>query len=218
MQVLGEKPYPVLACSECWQLTGWLGSGHRCDVCISSARREAAYADPDGSFVALSGPPERESGKRPSLAKRLVAAAGIGGPLDRALGAAWCERVDTGVTGPPSPEDGFVVVDVERGEWPAPEDHDLLVRFSTRAYRFEGGAWEHTIHTGGPVPLTPHAFRASLPMDQLAEAWSDYTAEIDHWSAARWQEEDTRREQQRQDAKALAEAREDQTGTSTLLE
>jgi hypothetical protein len=68
------------------------------------------------------------------------------------------------------------------------------------------------------VPLTPDVFSASLPMDQLAEAWSDYTAEIEAFNAARWQEEDARREQERQDAQARAVAREEQAGTSNLLD
>lgn len=218
MQALGEKPYPVLACSECWQLTGWLGSGERCDVCISSARREEAYADPQGSFVRLGERAPRVSGERPATWKRLAAAIGVSGPLVLARNAAWSDRVDAGVTGPPTPEDGFVVFGAERMEWPAPEGHDLLVRFSTAAYRFERDAWQQTLQTGGPVPLTPHVFPASLPMDQLAEAWSDYRAEVQRFNEERWETEDARREAERRDAKALDEAREDQSGTSSLLD
>ncbi|HEY7632185.1 MAG TPA: hypothetical protein VH817_15875 [Thermoleophilaceae bacterium] len=218
MQVLGEKPYPVLACSQCWQLTGWLGSDDRCDVCIASAKREAAYADPQGSWVQFEERAPRARGQGPATWKRLAAAIGVDGPLVLARNAAWGEKVDTGVTGPPTPEDGFVVFGAERVEWPAPEGHDLLIRFSPVAYQFAGGAWHHTIQTGGPVPVTPHVFPASLPMDQLAEAWSDYKDEIGRWASERWAAEDARREAEREDAKATAEAREDQTGTSTLLD
>jgi hypothetical protein len=218
MQALGEKPYPVLACSECWQLTGWVGSEGRCDVCISSAKREAAYADPQGSWVQFEEPAPRRRGQGPAAWKRFAAAIGVDGPLVLAVDAAWGEHVEGGVTGPPTPEDGFVVFGAERVERPAPEGHDLLIRFSPVAYQFAGGAWHHTIQTGGPVPLTPHVFPASLPMDQLAEAWSDYTEEIRRFNAARWNGEDARREAQREDEKADTEAREDQTGTSTLLD
>lgn len=218
MEVLGEKPYPVLACSSCWQLTGWLGSEERCDVCISSARREAAYADPHGSFVELATHVTAGRGRPPALWKRAAAVVGASGPLERELEAVWDEHVDTGVTGPPAPEEGFVVFGAERSEAPAPEGNDLLVRFSTRAYRFDGGAWQHTMESGGPVPLTPDVFPASLPMDQLAEAWSDYTTEIEAFNATRWQDEDAKREQERQDTQARTVAREEQAGTSNLLD
>jgi hypothetical protein len=218
MQVLGEKPYPVLACTQCWRLTGWLGSEGRCDVCISSARREEAYADPQGSFLAVPETHAEASARKQPAWKRAAAVLGVGGPLAEARLEAWCEHVDMGVTGPPSPEGGFVALDAESDEWPAPEGHDLLVRFTTRAYEFRADGWQQAAHTGGPVVLTPHVFPASLPIDQLAEAWNDYRDEIDRWSAARWEAEQARREQERADAKELAEAREEQTGTSTLLD
>jgi hypothetical protein len=219
MQVLGEKPYPVLVCSQCWQLTGWLGSGDRCDVCISSARREGAFADPHGSFVKLV---QEEHGlfARDGVAvwKRVAASFGLRGPLERERSATWNERVEPDETGPSEPEDGFVIFDAERSEWPAPEGADLLVRFSTFAYRFESHGWVRTIRKGGPTPLTPHVFPASLPMEQLAEAWSDYGAEAERFNAATWAEESARREQERQEAKARAAAQEEQTGTSKLLD
>jgi hypothetical protein len=218
MQVLGEKPYPVLACAQCWRLTGWLGSEDRCDVCISTARREAAYEDPGGSFAALRGLRAAAPRQRHAAWKRVAAVLGVGGPLALARVQAWCEHVDMGVTGPPSPEEGYVAFDGERGEWPAPEGHDLLVRFSTRAFEFHRDGWQQALHTGGPVVLTPHVFPASLPMYQLAEAWTDYRAEIQRFGAARWQAEEARRESDRQEAQDLAEAREEQTGTSGLLD
>jgi hypothetical protein len=55
-------------------------------------------------------------------------------------------------------------------------------------------------------------------MYQLAEAWTDYRAEIQRFGAARWQAEEARRESDRQEAQDLAEAREEQTGTSGLLD
>jgi hypothetical protein len=218
MQVLGEKPYPVLACSECWQLTGWLGSGDRCDVCISSARREAAFADPHGSFLNLASERSDQSRTRAAVWKRWAAAVGVRGPLERERVAAWDDRVEPDETGPSEPEDAFVIFDSDRGEWPAPEGDDVLVRFSTLAYRFENAGWRRINQTGGPTPLTPHVFPASLPMEQLAEAWSDYRGEVRAYNAAIWTEEAARREQERQAAKARAEAEEEQSGTSTLLD
>jgi hypothetical protein len=218
MEVLGEKPYPVLACSECWQLTGWLGSDDRCDVCISSARREAAFADPHGSFLNLASERSDQSRSGAAAWKRWAAALGARGPLERERVAAWNDRVDPDETGPSAPEDGFVIFDVGRGEWPAPEGNDVLVRFSTFAYRFESGGWRRTNQTGGPTPLTPHVFPASLPMEQLAEAWSDFRDEVHAYNAAIWAEEAARRERDRQEAKARAEAQEEQGGTSTLLD
>jgi hypothetical protein len=55
-------------------------------------------------------------------------------------------------------------------------------------------------------------------MAQLAEAWSDYRGEVRAYNAAIWAEEAARREQERQAAKAHAEAQEEQSGTSTLLD
>ncbi|HEY2603772.1 MAG TPA: hypothetical protein VGI67_19590 [Thermoleophilaceae bacterium] len=214
-QALGAKPYPVLVCSECFSLTGWLGSGGRCDVCISSARREDAFADPAGSWVGFGEPLTRAGSEAPSLFKRMF---GSRRSREEALNAAWGERVDPGETGPATPEEGFVIYDADRNEWPAPEGGDLLVRFSVAAYGFERGGWTPTRRPGGPTPLTPHTFPASLPMDQLAEAWNDYCAEVHAFNAKLWSEEDQRREDEREEAQALAEAREEQTGTSDMLD
>jgi hypothetical protein len=218
MDVLGDKPYPVLACSQCWQLTGWLGSGGRCDVCISSALREWAFENPRGSFVSLHSHATEERPETVPAWKRWVAVVGIRGPLERSHAAAWDERVDPDETGPPRPEDGFVIYDASRGEFPAPEGSDLLVRFSTLSYRFESAGWRRVIQAGGPTPLTPHVFPASLAMEQLAEAWSDYSAEIHAFNAATWAAEAERREQEREAAQARAEAQAEQTGTSRLLD
>jgi hypothetical protein len=218
MEVLGEKPYPVLACSECWQLTGWLGSGGRCDVCISSALREAAFENPGGSFVSLRSHATEEPPEKVPAWKRWVAVVGIRGPLDGSHASAWNERVDPDETGPPNAEIGFVIYDASRGEFPAPEGNDLLVRFSTLAYRFESAGWRRVIEAGGPTPLTPHVFPASLAMEELAEAWSDYGAEIHAYNAATWAAEAARREQEREAANARAEAQREQSGTSKLLD
>jgi hypothetical protein len=218
MEVLGPKPYPVLACSECWQLTGWLGSGERCDVCLASAQREAAFANPHGSFLNLGNEGPNDAPAKAPAWKRWATRLGIRGPLDREREAAWNQRVDPDSTGPPRPEDGFVIFDASRGEWPAPEGDDLLVRFATLAYRFERDCWQRIVAAGGPTPLTPHAFPASLPMEQLAEAWSDYVGEVQAHNAASWAGEADAREAVRQQAKARAEAQEEQSGTSKLLD
>jgi hypothetical protein len=218
MQVLGEKPYPVLVCSECFQLTGWLGSGDRCDVCISSARREASFENPGGSWVSLATDASAFSTQRASAWKRLAAKFGASAALDKERTTAWNAKVDPGETGPFEPEDGFELFGAERGESAAPEGVDLLVRFWLRAYRFENHAWQQIIRTGGPVPLTPDVFPASLPIDQIAEAWNDYCDEVRRHGAAAWAAECERREGKRQAAQSLADARSEQRGTSGLLD
>jgi hypothetical protein len=62
------------------------------------------------------------------------------------------------------------------------------------------------------------AFAASLPIEQIAEAWSDFRGEVDDFNRVRWSEESDRRERQRDAEEELIQARREQRGTSRLLD
>jgi hypothetical protein len=220
IQALGEKPYPVLVCETCFKLTGWLGSGNRCDTCIDGELRKAAYEDPSGGWVDVGG---RRSPQGPVEApthgwKRAAAAVGWRGPLREERVAVWIGHVEPGETGPIDPEDGFEIAVADRAEDAPPEGADLLVRFYVRAVRFAGGRWQPLVGVGLPNPVTPDVFAASLPIEQLAEAWSDFRGEVDDFNRGRWSDESQRRERQRDAEAELIQARREQQGTSRLLD
>jgi|tagenome__1003787_1003787.scaffolds.fasta_scaffold20515815_1 hypothetical protein len=220
VSALGEKPYPVLVCAACFRLTGWLGSGDRCETCLDRELRKAAYADPSGGWVDLTAdrPAEQSAGLAPSGWKRAAAAVGWRRPLREARLAVWLRNIDPGETGPMQPEEGFELAVADRAEDPAPEGGDLLVRFYARGLRFEAASWQPRVGTALPDPLTPNVFAASLPIDQLAEAWNDFRAEVDDFSRARWSDESARRERERAADEELLRARREQRGTSSLLD
>jgi hypothetical protein len=70
----------------------------------------------------------------------------------------------------------------------------------------------------GPDPLSPDVFAASLPIEQLAEAWGDYREEIAAFNRGVWSAEEERRERARQADEELLAARREQLGTSDLLD
>jgi hypothetical protein len=220
IRALGQKPYPVLVCSTCFKLTGWLGLNERCDTCIDSDHRKAAYADPSGGWVDLSEG-DRQHGsveEAPGGWKRAVALVGWRGPLRELRVATWMRHVEPGETGPIDPEEGFETAVADRTDDAAPEGPDLLVRFFVRAASFDGNQWRPVVGVGLPDPLTPSVFPASLPIEQLAEAWNDFRTEVEEFNRARWSEEDARREQERDAEDALLRARREQQGTSGLLD
>jgi hypothetical protein len=94
VQALGERSYPVVVCSECFRVTGWVDAGGLCDPCLRSRQREAAYSDPQGGFVVLgdsrpaAAPANPQAG--PGLVGRLL---GGKGARDRALVETWMKRV-----------------------------------------------------------------------------------------------------------------------------
>jgi hypothetical protein len=217
---LGEKTYPVLVCSTCFQLTGWLGSGDRCESCIHGELRRAAYADPASGWVDVSGGGSRPGPveNAPSGWKRAAAAVGWRGPLTEERVAIWMKHVDPGETGPVDPEEGFEIAVADRTEGPAPEGVDLLVSFFVRSVGFDGGRWTPRVGVGLPVPGTPDVFPASLPIEELAEAWNDFRGEVDEANRARWSEEAATRDLDQQVEEELLRARREQHGTSELLD
>jgi hypothetical protein len=218
-RALGEKPYPVLVCSACFKLTGWLGSADRCDTCIDEELRKAAYSDASGGWVDVTGGPRERSAERRATAwKRAAAAVGWRGPLRQERVAIWMAHVEPGETGPMDAEDGFEIAVADRIEDAPPEGSDLLVRFCVRAVRFERDRWQPFVGVGLPDPLTPDVFPASLPIEQLAEAWSDFRGEVDERNRARWSAEAERREREREADEELRRARREQRGTSQLLD
>jgi hypothetical protein len=214
----GEKPYPVLVCSTCSKLTGWLGSGERCDSCIDRALRKTAYASGGWVDVTGNGPhnPAAEAG--PAAWKRAAAAVGWRAPLREERAATWLRHVEPGETGPVDPEQGFEIAVADRTESAAPEGADLLVRFFVRAVAFDRDGWRPLVGVRLPDPRTPSVFPASLAIEQLAEAWNDFRAEVREVNRARWSEESERRDRESREEQERLQARREQHGTSGLLD
>lgn len=200
VQALGGRSYPVVVCSECARVTGWVDANGLCDPCVRSRQREAAYADPHGGFVSLrdihplTGSAERQHG--PGLVGRLL---GGKGTRERALVETWMTRVEPDETGPIAPEEGYEIEVAHRDEIEAADGSGLLIRFRTATHRFTHGAWLplETTRIGSRDLLVPPEHSAGLPAEQLVDAWLDYRTEVDELNRARWSSESGARESQR---------------------
>ena len=212
VQALGEKPYPVLVCSACFSLTGWLDEN---GVCETDAMRR--LQDSSGGWVDIRDDrPRYEDGPSP-VGRRVARALGLGRGRDRAR--EWLMWTAPGETGPVDPEEGWETEAPLSFERPAPSGPHLLVHFDTRSLRFEDGAWRPADTTrGGKLRrLVPREFPASLATDALAEAWSDFKEEVAAHNRAVWAAEAERREADAAAEEERRHARELESGTSELL-
>jgi len=93
------------------------------------------------------------------------------------------------------------------------------VRFATATHRFDGEHWSSTGTTRVRHQdlWLPAEFPASLPIDQIAEAWADYTAAVGNVNRRTWAPEDERRETAAQSEVEREEALRRQRHTSGLL-
>ena len=211
VQALGARPYPVLICSSCFRLTGWLGADGVCAPELRH-RRHAGAGWPQAGAGRL--PLPAESGP---LLRRMRRTLGVGGRRDRAR--AWLARVEPGETGPVAPEEGWELEVGVKFEQEAPEGPDLLVYFDAASVRFEYGAWRPVdgTHGGKPRRLVPREFAASLPVEALVEAWTDFLQEVGDHNRSVWHAETARRVAHAAEIRARHEAAELQRGTSDLL-
>lgn len=210
VQALGPKPYPVLICSSCFHLTGWLGADGACALDLRH-RRHVSAGWPGNEWRV---PLPAESGP---LLRRVRRTLGMGSRRDRAR--AWLARVEPGEAGPVAPEEGWELEVPVKYEQEAPEGHDLLVYFDVASVRFEYGAWRPVdgSHSGKPYRLGPREFAASLSVEALVEAWTDFVQEVGDHNRRVWHAEATRRVAHAVELKARHEAAELQRGTSDLL-
>jgi hypothetical protein len=204
VQALGPKPYPVLICSECCTVTGWLGSDGTCAPCWLRRTEHASNSFAAPAAVSYG------TARRP-LGSRLAHTLRGSRAQDRAL--AWLGVVAPGETGPIEPEDGWDLEVPVKTDVPAPEGPHRIVRFDAQSMRFERGNWSPcaTSHGGKPRVLVPREFPATLPIEQLAEAWNDFEEEVAVHNRAVWAAEAARR-----DAPRELEG-DDERGTAALL-
>ena len=220
-QALGETSYPVLGCSECLRLTGWLSTGGLCCDCVQRHQREREYTDPHGGWVAVADRrPEVEPPPLLPLSARIGAFLGLRRSLRRATSAAWQSRVEPDDTGPIEPEEGYELEIAHREQLPAPDGSGYIVGFSAFTHRFDEGGWVQldTTRIGPLGTLTPAEFSAGLPIEQLADAWGDYCGEVTAFNRGAWVKESERREAARQAASARADLLADQAGVAELLD
>jgi len=203
VEALGPKAYPVLVCDSCFRLTAWKSPRGRCDACERREQVRAAFHDPHGGWVRvddLRRPDDRP--KPPSPARRLRRLVSETA-RDRALVASWLARVEPDLTGPVAPEEGYELEAAQRDRVAAADGSGFVVRFSTATERFHDGRWVElqTTRIAQADVGVPDEFPASLPVEQLVEAWGDYRAAVAAFNARRWAGEAERRE-----AKRLADA------------
>jgi hypothetical protein len=212
VRALGPKPYPVLICSVCSRLTGWVGAD---GACASDIRRRLESADPN--HLGAADQRVRPAAEPMPLLRRVKRGLGVGTSRDRTR--EWLTKVDPGTSGPVEPEDGWTLEWPVKAEVPAPEGPDLLVLFDVQSYRFEYGSWRECATTPGGKPprLIPREFAASLSIAAIAEAWNDFTTEVAQHNERVWAAEQERRESVAQDERERAAAYETEHGTSELL-
>jgi len=220
-EALGEKPYPVVICSECYRVTGWLDVRGRCDSCLRQAQLQAAYGDPQGGFVTLGDnrPVHHDAPEHgaPAGLSRLL---GGRAARERAVADAWLAHVDPDTTGPIDAEDGYELERPHRDQVEAADGTGMLIRFRTATHRFAGRDWValETTTIGRDELLVPTEYSAGLPPDQLVEAWLDYRQAVDELNRERW----SRLSADREAARLAREAHEDtmrrQRDTAELLD
>ena len=222
LAALGEKSYPVMVCSECAQVTGWLSADGLCDSCLRRAQLKAAYQDPHGGFVVLDdGRPVRRGGHPahhgPGALARLLGGHAV---RDRAVADEWLSRVDPDTTGPIDPEDGFELEVAHRDQVVAADGMGTLIRFRTAAHRFVAGAWVEldTTTIAHDSLLVPAEHSGGLPTEQLVAAWLDYKQAVDAVNRERWTKESASREAERAAREAREEAMREQLGAADLLD
>jgi hypothetical protein len=214
---LADRPYAVLVCAQCARLTGWVDAEGVCERCARARELRTAWSQPHGEWVDLTD--ERTGG--PATKSRL----GLGSLLSRgkarghAAVKSWVAHVDPGATGPVAPEVGFELEVAHRDEVEAPDRSCILVRFTTGRRRFDGGSWSRLDGTRIPHDelWLPAEFPASIPIEQLAEAWADYTAAVESFNRSSWRAEDERRAAEEESQAERDEALRLQRHTSELL-
>ena len=221
VQALGEKTYPVVICSECFRVTGWLDLSGRCDSCLRQAQLQAAYADPHGGFVSLGdNRPAHEDAREPAGPGTLSRLLGGRSARERALADAWLVHVDPDTTGPIDAEDGYELERPHRDQVEAADGTGMLIRFRTATQRFAGRTWValETTTIGRDELLVPTEYSAGLPPDQLVEAWLDYRQAVDDVNRDRWSRLSADREASRLAREAREDAMLQQRDTAELLD
>ena len=184
------------------------------------AQLNAAYSDSHAGWVSVADT-RRAPAPPPALPLRARLAAGLGRSQARARIAAqrWLAVVEPGDTGPIDPEPGYELEIARRNEVELTDGSGMLVRFSSVAYRFTEGGWQQIeltkiAHRDIAVPAE---FPASLPVEDLVEAWGDYQQAVAAFNRRVWAAEEGKREAQRQAGEAREEAFREQRHTSDLL-
>ena len=185
IRALGERSYPIFVCADCSQLTGRIDEAGVCDRCARSRELRDAWTAPHGGWVDLTD--HSASAPRAERKFRL----GRRRHREDAALKSWLAHVDPGVTGPSAPKVGFELELAHRDEIQAPDRSAAVVRFTTARHRFDGDSWRRT--DAAPVAYDdlwlPAEFPASLPSEQLAEAWADYAAAVETINRRRWRGE-----------------------------
>jgi hypothetical protein len=151
VEALGAKPYPVLVCSACFSLTGWLGDD---GVCAEDAMRR--QQDGSGGFVDIRDDRPRYEDAPAPVGRRVARALGLGRRRDRAR--EWLMWIEPGATGPVDPEEGWEIEAPISFEQPAPSGPHLLgiAIFGTIAASATGG-----LAGPGAAGAICHAFLAA---------------------------------------------------------
>ena len=217
VQALGERVYPVVICATCYSVTGWTSVEGACDSCLRRAQLNAAYRAPHGGFVVVND--LRRASPKPAAAPlraRLSALLGRGAGVERT----WLSRVEPDETGPGSPEHGYELEIAKREEVEAADGSGIVIRFSTLRHRFGEADWVplETTKIGRGALLVPSEFSAGLPIEQLAEAWGDYRAEVNSFNRRNWASESQTREATRLAQKQREDTRREQQHVSDLLD
>jgi hypothetical protein len=210
----GSSDYPLLVCSLCGGIAGWLGdpvrawrddldsevssSAHACYECLTaypwSSRFPSEHWLDDNLVHAVIPRLWQKRELKAELARfsdaplplwRRLAFPLWRAPYRRAELANWRRFVDGWGAGPCEHAlDGFEKVEID-----APDKSGRLIVFAVGRYVFQRGRWRRLQVSRRTAWVDmPHVFSASLPIEQLASAWVDFQALVNADNARDWQD------------------------------
>jgi hypothetical protein len=167
----------------------------------------------DAELAALSDPPL-------PLASSLLRCLGGRRRYEQARLRNWRRFVDGQWESEPpmdAPGDRFFVWGAERTEIDAPDKSGRLVLFKAGSYRWDGRRFlrQRRPWRSQPKTVTPTVWPATLPLEQLVEAWEEFRVEVAQASQREWARSEQGRERDRE-SRALRQERERQQ-SETLL-
>jgi hypothetical protein len=231
--------YPLEVCEGCERVVGWLseplnGLAHsdpegyrRCLDCLSKnvfgkkLELELIYHPLIDRVIRFRGKNAEEQIEEalrrlsdPSLSLRVRALRRLGRPRRyqleqlrnwrRFVGESWREEPPLGMIP--------ALWGAEKTEAKAPDASGRLILFKIGRYRWQGDHWQRLRRSPSvrPQTKTPTVFSASLPLEQLLDAWADFQRELAKRNYVDWLDRERWRKRERERTALAAQRSQDE--------